>query len=106
MYCADQEFEFYKILFLFQRVEFQQHGFLLKQDEEMVQLNIGHLLQALIGCPNLTPNLSGGLIKFDHSSLDLPKINTCAPSVTFSRVKQLQEAMLNVIVGAYGFGNA
>lgn len=70
----------------------------------MVQLNIGHLLQALIGCPNLTPNLSGRLIQFDHSSLD-PKINTCAPSVTFSRVEQLQnysefqEAMLNVIVG-------
>lgn len=77
------------------------------EDEEMVQLIIGHLLQALTGCPNLTPNLSGGLMKFDYSSLDLPKINTCAPSV-----KQLQnysafkEAMLNVIVGAYGFGNA
>lgn len=75
----------------------------------MVQLNIGHL-QALIGCPNLTPNLSSGLI--NHSSFDLLKINTCAPSVTFSRVKQLQnysafqEAMLNVIVGANGYRNA
>lgn len=80
--------------------------------EEVVQLNIGHLLQALLGCPNLTPYLSSGLIKFDHESFDLPRINTCAPSITFSRIKQIQnytafqEAVLNVVVGAYGFGSA
>jgi hypothetical protein len=60
----------------------------------------------------LTPSLSSGLIKFDHDSLDLPRINTCAPSITFSRIKQIknysefQEAVLNVVVGAYGFGSA
>lgn len=111
--CILTEWLYFICIFYFSEGRISSSWFSLETEhEEMVQLNMGHLLQALLGCPNLTPSLSNGLINFDHTSLDLPKINTCAPSITFSRTKHLQnyssfqEAIVNVVVGAYGFGNA
>ena len=76
--------------------------------ETVVTMN--HLLKALVGCPSLPRNISSGLVIFDHNSKQLSTVNTCAPSITFSRISELQEystletMMLNIIIAAYGFG--
>ncbi|XP_060083297.1 uncharacterized protein LOC132562566 [Ylistrum balloti] len=80
--------------------------------EDIVELNMGHLCQALLGCPKLLTSMNSGSIQFDHKSSNLPTVNTCAPSITFSKTEELQnyctfqEVLQNVIVGAYGFGIA
>ncbi|XP_053376238.1 uncharacterized protein LOC123546668 [Mercenaria mercenaria] len=80
--------------------------------EQEVTLSIGHALQALLGCTRIPLNIDCGLIEFDHISCHLPKVNTCAPSITFSRTRDLQnyslfeETMMNIIVCSYGFGSA
>ena len=76
-----------------------------------VQLNTGHILQALIGTTTIPHNLINGLIMFDHTQKNLSSVNTCAPSISFSDVTSLQKYenfethFLNIVVGAYGFGN-
>ena len=73
-------------------------------------LDMGHVLQALIGCPSLPKDLSNGLLTFDHASKGLTTVNTCGPSINFTRITELgnfdnfQTMMKNIIVGAYGFG--
>ncbi|WAR06138.1 hypothetical protein MAR_021507 [Mya arenaria] len=75
-----------------------------------VNLNTGHLLQALIRCPALPSCITEGIITFDHKSDYLTTVNTCAPSVNFSKLSVIknyssfEELMKNVIVGSYGFG--
>ena len=75
-----------------------------------VDLNTGHLLQALIGCPALPSSITEGIITFDHHSDYLTTVNTCAPSINFSQISYIknyssfEELMKNVMVGAYGFG--
>ncbi|WAR20278.1 G2E3-like protein [Mya arenaria] len=75
-----------------------------------VNLNTGHLLQALIGCPALPSCITEGIITFDHKSDYLTTVNTCAPSINFSKLSVIknyssfEELMKNVIVGSYGFG--
>ncbi|WAR09729.1 hypothetical protein MAR_034805, partial [Mya arenaria] len=77
-----------------------------------VTLNMGHVLQSLLGCTRLPVNLSYGTIQFDHISRHLPKVNTCAPSILFTKTKELEnyetfeEILLYIIVGSYGFGTA
>ncbi|WAR07778.1 UPL1-like protein, partial [Mya arenaria] len=77
-----------------------------------VTLNMGHVLQSLLGCTRLPVNLSFGTIQFDHISRHLPKVNTCAPSILFTKTKELEnyetfeEILLYIIVGSYGFGTA
>ena len=81
-------------------------------EEAEMQINMAHVLQALLGCTRLPVNLECGLIEFDHTSNHLPKVNMCAPSLIFSKIKDLQnydtfhETMLYIIVGSYGFGSA
>lgn len=78
--------------------------------EEEVNINIGHLLQALLGSPCLPMNVDSGLIVFDHQAKRLATVNTCAPSITLSNIMEyhnyakFQDSFLNIIVGAYGFG--
>ena len=54
--------------------------------------------------------MTSGLIEFDHESKHCSKVNTCLPSILFSNVKaiknydQFENAMMNIVVGAYGFG--
>ncbi|WAQ95694.1 G2E3-like protein [Mya arenaria] len=75
-----------------------------------VNPNTGHLLQALIGCPALPSCITEGIITFDHKSDYLTTVNTCAPSINFSKLSVIknyssfEELMKNVIVGSYGFG--
>ena len=73
-------------------------------------LDMGHLLQALIGCPALPSDIPNGLMTFDHESKGLTTINTCGPSINFTRINEIgdydrfQSMMKSIIVDAYGFG--
>ncbi len=55
-----------------------------------VTLNMDHVLQSLLGCTRLPVNLSFGTIQFDHISRHLPKVNACAPSILFTKTKELE----------------
>ncbi|XP_055955241.1 probable E3 ubiquitin-protein ligase HERC3 isoform X2 [Patella vulgata] len=75
-----------------------------------VKLTIKDFLQAVTGSSSISNNIKIGLILFDHKSELLTTVNTCAPSITFSQTSSLKEysflekSMINIIVGAYGFG--
>ena len=62
------------------RVDFES------ETAEDVILNMGDLLQALLGCPALPKGINEGLLKFDHKSDQLTTVNTCAPSINFSKL--------------------
>lgn len=69
-------------------------------------MNMGHLT----GSPKLPRNISNRLILFVHCSERLITVNTCAPSISFSKCRtnqeyeKFEESFLNIIVGAPGFG--
>jgi hypothetical protein len=71
---------------------------------------MGDLLQALLGCPALPKGINEGLLVFDHKSDQLTTVNTCAPSINFSKLSEIkhyntfEELMKNILVGSYGFG--
>ncbi|XP_053386140.1 uncharacterized protein LOC128550670 isoform X2 [Mercenaria mercenaria] len=73
-------------------------------------LDMGNLMQALIGCPAFPSSITEGIITFDHNSDQLTTINTCAPSINFSKLSEIkdyssfEELMKYIIVGSYGFG--
>ncbi|KAK6186488.1 hypothetical protein SNE40_008517 [Patella caerulea] len=79
-------------------------------EEQIITLNTGHILQALLGSPRIPSNISCGIMTFDHVSNGLTTINTCAPSISFSNLKliktysRFEESLLLVVVGAHGFG--
>ena len=73
-------------------------------------LSMDNLLQALIGCSSIPCSLEEGIITFDHSSKQWTTVNTCAPSINFSRLSDIksysgfEQMMINLLVGSYGFG--
>ncbi|WAR27605.1 hypothetical protein MAR_013309 [Mya arenaria] len=77
-----------------------------------VTINLGDVLQALIGCKSLPRNIKSGEMEFDHLSNQLSYVNTCAPSVIFTRTKNLvnyekpEHHLICIIVEAEGFGLA
>jgi len=81
-----------------------------EDQEDDVTLNMSHFLQAVVGSPSLPTNVLSGLLVFDHTGKQLSTVNTCAPSIKFSNIieiqseEKFQKDMLNIIVGAYGFG--
>ncbi|WAR18586.1 LOW QUALITY PROTEIN: G2E3-like protein, partial [Mya arenaria] len=72
-----------------------------------VVLDMRNLLQALIGCQAFPSNITEGIITFDHKSDQLTTINTCAPSINFSKLSEFknyssfEELMKHIIVGSY-----
>ncbi|KAK3581808.1 hypothetical protein CHS0354_028815 [Potamilus streckersoni] len=78
--------------------------------EEDVQINMGHLLQSLVGSTPLPVNIASGIIEFNHTIKKLTTVNTCAPSITFYSTVENQEyekfveSFINIIVASYGFG--
>ncbi|WAR10678.1 hypothetical protein MAR_035754 [Mya arenaria] len=77
-----------------------------------VTINLGDVLQALIGCRSLPRNIKSGEMEFDHLSNQLSYVNTCAPSIIFTRTKELvnyeklEHHLICIIVEAEGFGLA
>ena len=80
--------------------------------EENIELTMEHILQALLGCSRIPKMLIAGFINFDHTSVYMATVNTCEPSIRFSKTDRIQdyaefqETMIYIIVGAYGFGCA
>lgn len=56
-----------------------------------ITLTLEYVLTALLGCEDIPSNLETGRIEFDHGATGLLSINTCAPSITFTKVKELQQ---------------
>jgi hypothetical protein len=82
--------------------------------DSVVTLHMGHVLQALVGCPRIPTNMRKGVgsIEFDHSKNWLSFANTCAPSICFSSTallenyEQVEKHMLSIITETDGFGIA
>ncbi|WAR30892.1 hypothetical protein MAR_033434 [Mya arenaria] len=62
--------------------------------DEQVTLNMGHVLQALIGCSRFSRNMGkgSGMIDFDHTAQRFSHVNTCMPGICFSSTKSLTES--------------
>lgn len=82
--------------------------------ESIVTLNMGHVLQALIGCRRLPTNMmkGAGTIEFDHIQSRLTTANTCAPSLCLGSTKllhdyqELEKHIIHIITETDGFGIA
>lgn len=78
--------------------------------EKNVVINTSHVLQALTASESLPRNIDSGLIEFRHTSDDMSTVNTCAPSITFSKTASFEDYdvfekhFISIIVEAVGFG--
>ncbi|XP_060085308.1 uncharacterized protein LOC132564690 [Ylistrum balloti] len=81
-------------------------------EDQTKAISLENVSQALIGSPRLPRDVSKGNIQFDYKSSNLSSVNTCVPFITFSNIDSIQayekfeEAMIFIVVGAYGFGCA
>ncbi|XP_060598120.1 uncharacterized protein LOC132751922 isoform X3 [Ruditapes philippinarum] len=77
--------------------------------EHSLTVKLSDVLQSLIGCKHVAPNMKGS-ITFDHSSKSLSTVNTCSPSINFSNIKDIityrhfEQLFISVVFGTYGFG--
>ena len=73
-------------------------------------MSVTDVIQAFVGCPGIPRDLDSGLINFNHKSLNLTIINTCAPSILFQNTKLIssfnmfENLMKDIIFGTVGFG--
>lgn len=78
--------------------------------EQMKTLTMADVVQAFVGSDSLPRLVSSGLIEFNHTSKNISTVNTCAPSLTFCNISDLQNYdifeshMIYIIVGAPEFG--
>ena len=54
-------------------------------------LTMSEVVQVLVGSHNLPLDETCGLIEFDHKNTGLPIFSTCAPSISFRNVKEIQD---------------
>ncbi|XP_052818014.1 uncharacterized protein LOC128244036 [Mya arenaria] len=74
-------------------------------------INMGHVLQTLLGCPRPPRNITAGtgLIEFNHKDNRLSHVNTCAPSLCFAATRslnnynELEKHMMHIIRDSDGF---